>query len=130
MHEDGRGRTVIDHIGLRVSDLARSSAFYAAALAPLDYRVLMDHDFGVGLGAEGKPDLWLYPGTPPDEPVHVALAAPDRATVDAFHRAALQAGAEDVAGPRVRPEYHPDYYGAFVADPDAYNLEAVCHGAP
>jgi len=118
---------VIDHLGLRVSDLAASSAFYARALAPLGYRVLMDHDFGVGLGTDGKPDLWLYPGAVPVDSVHVALAAPDRVTVDAFHRAALAAGAGDVAGPRIRPEYHPGYYGAFVTDLDGFNLEVVCH---
>jgi catechol 2,3-dioxygenase-like lactoylglutathione lyase family enzyme len=118
---------MIDHLGLRVSDLGISSAFYARALAPLGYRVLMDHDFGVGLGVDGKPDLWLYPGAVPVDPVHVALAATDRAAVDAFHQAALAAGAIEVAGPRIRPEYHPGYYGAFVTDPDGYNLEAVVH---
>lgn len=121
---------MIDHLGLRVSDLAASSAFYARALAPLGYCVLMDHDFGVGLGTDGKPDLWLYPGAVPVDSVHVALAAPDRVTVDAFHRAALAAGAGNVAGPRIRPEYHPGYYGAFVTDLDGYNLEVVCHSFP
>lgn len=66
----------------------------------------------------------------PVDPVHVALAATDRATVDAFHEAALAAGARDVAGPRIRPEYHPVYYGAFVADLDGYHLEVVCHPFP
>lgn len=121
---------MIDHVGLRVSDLVASAAFYAEALAPLGYAVLMAHDFGVGLGVHEKPDLWLYPGAVPDEPVHVALAAADRATVDAFHRAAVRAGAADVAPPRLRPEYHPGYYGAFVTDPDGYNLEVVHHRAP
>jgi catechol 2,3-dioxygenase-like lactoylglutathione lyase family enzyme len=92
---------MIDHLGLRVSDLGISSAFYARALAPLGYRVLMDHDFGVGLGVDGKPDLWLYPGAVPVDPVHVALAATDRAAVDAFHQAALAAGAIEVVKCRV-----------------------------
>ena len=118
---------MIDHVGLRVSNMPASAAFYAAALAPLGYRVLMNYDFGVGLGTQGKPDLWLYPGAPPEASIHVALAAADRATVDAFHRAAVEAGAGDVAAPRLRPEYHSRYYGAFVTDPDGYNLEAVCH---
>lgn len=121
---------MIDHLGLRVSHLAASSAFYAHALAPLGYRVLMDHDFGVGLGVDGKPDLWLYPGTPPTESVHIAVAAADPAAVDAFYRAALCAGAGAVSPPGPRPEYHPGYYGAFVTDPDGYNLEAVCHRLP
>jgi catechol 2,3-dioxygenase-like lactoylglutathione lyase family enzyme len=118
---------VIDHIGIRVSDLPRSTAFYRAALGPLGYAVLMDFAFGAGLGRDGKPDLWLYPGSAPADPVHVALACPDRATVRAFHTAALAAGAEDTGAPGLRPEYHPHYYGAFVRDPDGYNLEAVCH---
>lgn len=121
------GGAVIDHVGLRVSDLARSTGFYAAALAPLGYSVRLQVPGGVGLGVSPKPDLWLYLGAPPDDPVHVALAAADRGQVEAFHRAALAAGAVDVAGPRVRPEYHPGYYGAFVTDPDGYNLEAVHH---
>ena len=118
---------MIDHIGLRVAELAASRAFYQRALEPLGYRLLMDFDFGVGLGRDGKPDLWLYPGTPPAEDIHVAVAADDRAAVRAFHAAALAAGATDTGEPRVRAEYHPTYYGAFVRDPDGYNLEAVCH---
>lgn len=118
---------MIDHVGIRVTDLARSAAFYRAALGPLGYQVLMDFDFGVGLGRDGKPDVWLYPGVPPTDPVHVALASPDREGVRAFHAAALAAGATDAGAPAVRAEYHPGYYGAFVRDPDGYNLEAVCH---
>ena len=118
---------MIDHIGIRVADLARSVLFCRQALAPLGYEVLMDFDFGVGLGRDGKPDLWLYPGAPGGVDTHVALAAQDRAAVDAFHAAALAAGARDTGAPRLRPEYHPNYYGAFVADPDGHNLEAVCH---
>ncbi len=118
---------MIDHVGIRVSDLRASTEFYRAALAPLGYEVLMDFEFGVGLGLGGKPDLWLYPGQPGDVQTHVAIAAADRPAVDAFHAAALRAGAQDTAGPRVRDEYHPNYYGAFVTDPDGHNLEAVCH---
>jgi catechol 2,3-dioxygenase-like lactoylglutathione lyase family enzyme len=121
---------MIDHIGIRVSDLRASTAFYRAALEPLGYEVLMDFEFGVGLGQDGKPDLWLYPGEPRGVQTHVAIAAPDRHTVDAFHVSALQAGATDTGSPRVRSEYHPNYYGAFVADPDGHNLEAVCHLPP
>lgn len=120
---------MIDHVGIRVADLARSSAFYARALQPLGYAVLADFDYGVGLGRDRKPDLWLYPGQPPAESVHLAVAAPDRAAVRAFHTAALAAGGHDTAAPMLRPEYHPHYYGAFVRDPDGYNLEAVCHHA-
>lgn len=87
----------------------------------------MAFPYGVGLGRDGQPDLWLYPGEPPTDDVHVALAAADRPIVDAFHAAAVAAGAESIGAPRVRDEYHPAYYGAFVRDPDGYNLEAVCH---
>ncbi len=118
---------MIDHVGIRVSDLDASAEFYRAALAPLGYEVLMDFDFGVGLGQNGKPDLWLYPGEPQGVQTHVAVAAGDRRAVDAFHAAALRAGGRDTGSPRVRLEYHPSYYGAFVADPDGHNLEAVCH---
>ncbi len=117
----------IDHVGIRVRDLARSTAFYRHALAPLGYAVRIDEASGVGLGDSPKPDLWLYPGEPPNEDAHIALAAPDRASVDAFHVAALTAGATDRGAPRLHPEYHPGYYGAFVTDLDGYNLEAVVH---
>lgn len=117
----------IDHVGIRVRDLGRSKAFYLQALAPLGYAIRIDEDFGVGLGDTPKPDLWLYPGEPPDDGAHIALAAADRASVDAFHVAALTAGATDRDGPRSHPEYHAGYYGAFVTDPDGYNLEAVVH---
>ena len=118
---------MLDHLGLRVSDYQASKQFFGAALAPLGYTVLME--FGgatAGLGAEGKPDFWITQSRPVS-PIHVAFASPDRATVDAFHKAALAAGAHDNGAPGLRPEYHPHYYGAFVYDPDGNNIEAVCH---
>lgn len=118
---------MIDHVGIRVADLARSAEFYRRALRPLGYEILMDFDYGVGLGSDGKPDLWLYPGEPPTESVHVAVAAVNRAAVRGFHAAALDAGGTERDAPRLRTEYHATYYGAFVTDPDGYNLEAVCH---
>jgi len=118
---------MIDHVGIRVSDLTVSTAFYRQALAPLGYTVLMEFDFGVGLGHDGKPDFWLYPGGPGGVETHVAMSAQDRATVDAFSAAAQQAGAAITISPRLHPEYHPTYYAAFVTDPDGHNLEAVCH---
>ena len=117
---------MIDHIGLSVSDYAGSRKFYESALAPLGYSLIME--FGgnaAGFGADGKPDFWISEGE--GKPIHVAIASPDRKTVDAFHKAALAAGAKDNGGPGLRPEYHPTYYGAFVLDPDGNNLEAVCH---
>lgn len=128
---------MIDHLTLPVADYAASKAFYLQALAPLGYEVVMELtreqvpqlpvERTCGLGAAGKPDLWLKPS---DEvvPTHVAFVAESRAAVDAFHRAALAAGGEDNGAPGLRPHYHPTYYGAFVLDPDGYNVEAVCHG--
>lgn len=127
---------MIDHIGLRVKDLEKSRALYEAALAPLGYSALMSFPGVVGFGQDGKPDFWIgehaadYWG--PEArvgaaPIHVAIAAPNRAAVDAFHAAALAAGARDLGAPGLRPMYHPSYYGAFVLDLDGNNLEAVCH---
>jgi catechol 2,3-dioxygenase-like lactoylglutathione lyase family enzyme len=116
---------VIDHIILRVSDLEDSKAFYEKALQPLGYEVLMSFPESVGMGLGGKPDFWLRKGSPGDA-AHVAFAT-DRDTVDAFHAAALAAGGSDNGGPGVREVYHPNYYAAFVLDPDGHNIEAVSH---
>jgi catechol 2,3-dioxygenase-like lactoylglutathione lyase family enzyme len=118
---------MLDHIGLRVSDYAASKRFFERALAPLGYEVMME--FGgatAGFGAAGKPDFWISAGSA-GTPVHIAFASPDRASVDAFHEAALAAGARDNGAPGLRPQYHPHYYGAFVYDRDGNNIEAVCH---
>ena len=118
---------MLDHIVINVSDVAESKAFYERALAPLGISTLMEFPGIAGMGRDGKPAFWLRGGGG-REPVHVAFVAPDRATVDAFHDAALAAGATDNGGPGVREIYHPTYYGAFVLDPDGHNIEAVCHG--
>ena len=118
---------MLDHIGLQVLSYARSKEFYAQALKPLGYELVMEFDNVGGFGKDGKPDFWITQGAPTTSPLHVAFASPDRATVDAFHRAALAAGGKDNGGPGLRPHYHPDYYGAFVFDPDGNNVEAVCH---
>ncbi len=120
---------MIDHIGIQISDLAHSKAFYEKALAPLGYAVLKTFDFAVGYGVEGKPDFWIglpqRKGTP--DRVHVAFRAKGRADVRAFYEAAIAAGGKDNGAPGVRPQYHEHYYGAFVLDPDGHNIEAVCH---
>jgi catechol 2,3-dioxygenase-like lactoylglutathione lyase family enzyme len=131
---------MIDHLTLVVSDFERSKAFYLAALEPLGYTAVMEltreqipslpFPATVGLGVGGKPDLWLRPADGSVTPTHVALSAPDRAAVDAFYQAAIAAGATDNGAPGLRPHYHANYYGAFVLDPDGYNLEAVCHAPP
>jgi catechol 2,3-dioxygenase-like lactoylglutathione lyase family enzyme len=125
---------MIDHTGLTVTDFAVSKAFYEAALAPLGYGVLMafseghHHVAGLGETATRKPDFWIHNGPETQSPnMHIAFAAKDRATVDAFYRAALAAGGRDNGAPGLRPHYHADYYGAFVLDPDGHNIEACCH---
>ena len=120
---------MLDHLRLEVADFERSRAFYERALAPLGISVLMEPTAGVaGFGDGQKPYFWIADrGRPPQSGVHVAFEAGSRELVDAFHAAALDAGATDNGGPGVRELYHPHYYGAFVLDPDGNNVEAVCH---
>ncbi|KWV43524.1 glyoxalase [Bradyrhizobium macuxiense] len=125
---------MIDHIGFSVSDYERAKAFYQTALAPLGYSLIMEvtaeqtgHDAAAGFGADGKPDFWIGGETAMNKPVHIAITAKDRATVDAFYKAAIAAGGSDNGPPGIRAHYHPNYYGAFVRDPDGHNIEAVCH---
>ena len=113
---------MIDHIGFPVSDYQRSKEFYAKALAPLDYGLVMEvtqeqtgHDPAAGFGANGKPDFWIGGEGGLDKPLHVAILAKDRSTVDAFYKAAIAAGGRDNGAPGIRAHYHADYYGAFVA---------------
>jgi catechol 2,3-dioxygenase-like lactoylglutathione lyase family enzyme len=126
---------VIDHIGFPVSDYQRSKAFYSQALAPLGYMLIMEVDAdqtesgspAAGFGRNAKPDFWIGGEGGLRGVLHVAITADSRAMVDAFHRAALAAGGKDNGAPGLRPHYHPDYYAAFVLDPDGHNVEAVCH---
>jgi catechol 2,3-dioxygenase-like lactoylglutathione lyase family enzyme len=118
---------IFDHLGLPSTDLARARPFYEQALAPLGIEVVMAFPEAVGLGRPGQPQLWLTPAGSTPTPLHLAFAAADRAQVDAFHRAALAAGARDNGPPGLRPQYHDNYYAAFVIGPDGHNLEAVCH---
>jgi catechol 2,3-dioxygenase-like lactoylglutathione lyase family enzyme len=120
---------MLDHVGFNVSDYEQSRAFYELALAPLGLALLMEPAPGIGGFGEGqKPFFWIATrGPAPQSAVHVAFAVERRATVDAFHAAALEAGATDNGPPGVREIYHPHYYGAYVLDPDGNNVEAVCH---
>ncbi len=122
------GSGMIDHIGISVTDLARSIAFYERALAPLGYVLIMKFDQAAGFGVHGKPDFWIGVGERAGK-VHVAFRTKGRADVRAFYDAAIAAGGQDNGPPGVREIYHPDYYGAFVLDPDGHNIEAVCHEA-
>ena len=119
---------MVDHVGYGVSDYQRSKMFFEQALAPLGITLLMEvMEAAAGFGKHGKPFFWIEMHRPAVTQVHVAFDARDRATVDAFHRAALEAGGTDNGAPGVREIYHPDYYGAYVLDPDGNNIEAVCH---
>jgi catechol 2,3-dioxygenase-like lactoylglutathione lyase family enzyme len=126
---------MIDHIGFPVSDYERSKGFYARALAPLGYGIVMEigaertesQSPAAGFGADGKPDFWIGGEGGLKGVVHIAIIAKDRKSVDEFHRAALAAGGRDNGPPGLRPHYHANYYGAFVRDPDGHNIEAVCH---
>jgi catechol 2,3-dioxygenase-like lactoylglutathione lyase family enzyme len=118
---------MLDHVGLVVSDYARSKGFFEQALSPLGYTLFMEHGIsGAGFAHAGKPDFWIKQGEA-GSAIHVAFASADRTTVDAFYEAALSAGGSANGAPGLRPEYHPTYYGAFVLDPDGNNIEAVCH---
>ncbi|MBS1122135.1 MAG: glyoxalase-like domain protein [Deltaproteobacteria bacterium] len=120
---------MIDHIGIPVTDLARSMAFYEKALAPLGYRHVMTWEQHAGFGIGGKPEFWIAGNQAPKDRVHVAFRAKGRADVRAFYEAALAAGGTDHGAPGVRPDYHENYYAGFVRDPDGHNIEAVCHEA-
>ena len=133
---------MIDHMGMPVSNLARATEFYAKALAPLGYGIVMEvsaaetgQGAAVGFGPpgeaqdfqSGKPSFWIGEGETLAGHIHVALLARSRAAVDAFYRAAIAAGGKDNGKPGLRPHYHANYYGAFVLDLDGNNIEAVCH---
>lgn len=125
---------MIDHTGLQVTRPLESRRFYSGALAPLGYELLREIPLEVtggrvvlGFGVAPKPDFWIAEGQPNEPRLHVAFRAESRADVDAFYRAALAAGGRDNGAPGLRPHYHPNYYGAFVLDPDGHNIEAVCH---
>ena len=127
---------VIDHLGLQVSNFSRALRFYKRALAPLGISVVMQvtkeesaGSEGAGFGKNGKPSFWIGAGQRVAPGVHVAFVAETRAAVDRFFEAALAAGGVDNGAPGIRAHYHPNYYGAFVLDPEGHNIEAVCHAA-
>lgn len=129
--------SIIDHTGVNVNDYEKSKAFYKTVLAPLGIEMLMEFGKACGFGRGQKPDFWLAGEKSSYQtdaqraaitPVHIAFAARSKADVDAFHAAAIAAGAKDFGAPGLRTMYHPNYYGAFVLDPDGHNVEAVWHG--
>lgn len=125
---------MIDHVGFAVADAERARRFYEQALAPIGITLIMSvtpEQTGAGtahgFGANGKPFFWIGDDEKAGKGTHVAFAVDSRAQVDAYYQAALAAGGRDNGAPGLRPHYHPDYYGAFVHDPDGNNIEAVCH---
>jgi catechol 2,3-dioxygenase-like lactoylglutathione lyase family enzyme len=120
---------MIDHVSIQCTDPDASAAFYDAVLAPLGGRRIMEFGPVIGYGVPPMPDFWIGPHETGEgfRESHLAFTAADRATVQAFFEAAVAAGAEVLHEPRVWPEYHPNYFGAFVRDPDGNNVEAVCH---
>ena len=118
---------MFDHLGMGVTDYEASKAFFLKALQPLGVAIVMEGQFGLGLGSNNKPSLWLTQVADKPTPLHIAFTAASRRQVDEFHRAALAAGGKDNGAPGLRPHYHADYYGAFVIGPDGHNIEAVCH---
>jgi catechol 2,3-dioxygenase-like lactoylglutathione lyase family enzyme len=116
-----------DHIGLKVSDLDRSVRFYTAALGALGHELASRDESGAGFGPAGAPALWLYAARGAKGPgLHVAFHAADRAAVDRFHQRGLKAGGRDNGEAGLRADYSPNYYAAFLIDPDGNNVEAVC----
>ena len=134
---------MLDHMTFRVADIARAKSFYSVALAPLGYSVCLEGNFGAKILGFAYPDanepdgkkadVWFIDGPSPyggpstTSGCHLAWRAVNRAQVDAFYRAAMAAGGRDNGAPGLRPNYHPNYYGAFVIDPEGNNIEAVCH---
>jgi len=120
---------MLDHVSIQCADMAASSSFYDAVLAPLGGQRMMDFGVAIGYGVPPSPDFWLGQQQTGDgfRESHIAFIAPDRAAVQAFHDAAVKVGAEVLHEPKLWPEYHESYYGAFVRDPDGNNVEAVCH---
>ncbi len=120
---------MFDHVKFGVSDYAASEAFYLKALTPLGVTVVDHGAHGVEMSTDGKSSLCLYQTAEKPAHLHLAFVTKTRAEVDAFYEAALGAGGRDNGPPGLRPHYHPNYYAAFVLDPDGHNIEAVCHAA-
>jgi catechol 2,3-dioxygenase-like lactoylglutathione lyase family enzyme len=124
---------MIAHVGIVVSDIEKSKKFYTEALKPIGYQMLCAYGVtenrpaaSAGFGEPPRADMWIYQGTPSRAPMHIAFQVNKRSLVDAFYQAAIAAGGKDNGKPGIRLQYNLNYYGAFVLDPDGYNIEAVC----
>lgn len=122
---------VIDHFGIVCADYGKSQQFYDAVLGALGYTRQMEFGPAIGYGSGGKPDFWIEDGADREvgAAIHFAFQSAGVQQVEGFYDAAMALGAESLHAPRLWPEYHPGYFGAFVRDPDGNNVEAVFHGA-
>jgi catechol 2,3-dioxygenase-like lactoylglutathione lyase family enzyme len=120
---------MIDHIGFAVNDFETSKAFYLQALAPLDLEIVKEGEGWAMLGEAGQGQFWFGIYGNKLGSIHVAFTAKNREQVQAFYTAALSAGGQDNGAPGIREQYHPNYYAAYIIDPDGHNIEAVCHHA-
>jgi len=118
---------MFDHVVFGVSDYAASKAFFLEALEPLGIAIVLEGPLGIELSADGKSSLCIRQTDEKPAHLHLAFTAANRRQVDAFHRAALAAGGKDHGAPGLRPNYHANYYAAFVIGPDGHNIEVVCH---
>jgi catechol 2,3-dioxygenase-like lactoylglutathione lyase family enzyme len=120
---------MLDHLSIQCANVDASSAFYDTVLSALGGSRIMEFGDVIGYGRDGQPDFWLGPLETGDgfRESHIAFHSPDRASVQRFYESALAAHAEILHEPRIWPEYHENYYGVFVRDPDGNNVEAVCH---
>ena len=118
---------MFDHVVFGVSDYEASKAFYLKALEPIGIEIVQEGPLGLEMSADGKTSLCIGPTQEKPARLHLAFKAANRRQVDAFHRAALEAGGKDNGGPGLRPRYHANYYAAFVIGPDGHNVEVVCH---
>jgi catechol 2,3-dioxygenase-like lactoylglutathione lyase family enzyme len=118
---------MFDHVVFGVSDYATSRAFFLKALEPLGVSIVAENQLGLELSSDGKTSLCIFPTEEKPAHLHLAFRANNRQQVDDFYRGALEAGGKDNGAPGLRPEYHANYYAAFVVDPDGHNIELVCH---
>lgn len=118
---------MLDHIGIHVHSYERSKEFYRLVLAPLGCELILEYGDWAGFGWADKPDFWIKGGKSTAPNLHIAFRAEERGIVRDFYRVALEAGGKDNGAPGVREQYHPDYYAAYVLDPDGHNVEVVCH---
>lgn len=118
---------MFDHVVFGVSDYEASKTFFLKALEPIGMAVVQENSLGIEMSSDGKTSLCLFATEEKPARLHLAFVAENRQQVDAFYRAALEAGGKDNGGPGLRPRYHANYYAAFVIDPDGHNVEVVCH---